>query len=273
MSDLINNIQNNALAIFSGGAPRGIVKTIQAASTQTGVNFAYLLQQAAAESSFNPTAKAKTSSASGLYQFIESTWLSMVEKYGNKHGLKTDGKTRAEILDLRNDPRAASLMAAEFASENEKFLQTHWDGEVGSTELYFAHFLGAGQAAAFLNARDENPFQEAALLFPKAAKANRSIFYDQTTGRPKSLAEVYDYFDAKFSIADDTSQMDKPASPDLNYAKLNGDSRGLPSYNPASSYQNMVINPIEIMLMTQMDLPISRKSTEFTLFSAHSFLK
>ena len=125
MANLTNTIQNNALDALSRMAPRAVSGAIKQACSETGVDFAYLMQQAKAESSFNPTAKAKTSSASGLFQFIESTWMNMVEKYGPKHGLDTNGKTRGEILALRNDPRAASLMAAEFASENEKFLKTH----------------------------------------------------------------------------------------------------------------------------------------------------
>lgn len=200
MTNLVNNIQNNALAALTNRAPSGVVNAIKQASTKTGVNFAYLVQQASAESSFDADAKARTSSASGLYQFIERTWLDMVERHGDKHGIDTSGKTRGEILELRNDPKAASLMAAEFASENEKFLDAHYGGEIGATELYFAHFLGAGGASSFLNARQEDPMQKGAILFPSAAKANRNVFYDQSSGRAKSLDEIYAYFDKKFSI-------------------------------------------------------------------------
>ena len=124
----------------------------------------------------------------------------MVERYGEKHGIDTEGKSKQEILDLRKDPEIASKMAAEFASENEKFLNNHWGGEVGSTELYFAHFLGAPNAAAFLNARDDNGMKTAAVLFPAAAKANPNVFYDTKTGRAKSLDEVYAFFDKKFQV-------------------------------------------------------------------------
>src|SRR5690348_634166 len=87
MDNLANTIQNKALASYAARAPEQVLKSIKTASTRTGVNFAYLLQQASTESSFNPKAKAKTSSASGLYQFIESTWLSMVKKHGDKYGM------------------------------------------------------------------------------------------------------------------------------------------------------------------------------------------
>jgi hypothetical protein len=287
MTNLINDIQNNALAALAQRAPTHIMHDIKKASMKTGVNFAYLVQQAEAESSFNPAAKAKTSSASGLYQFIEKTWLNMIEKHGAKHGIVTDGKTRGELLDLRNDPRAASLMAAEFANENKNFLQTHTKGEVGSTELYFAHFLGAGQAAAFLNARQDNPLQKAAYLFPAAAKANRNVFYDTTTGRPKTLDEVYAYFDKKFEIEGDLTPQDTPtqiaaakpqpngslytpAPVDTDYLKFMETGRQMQRASLGAiggGYQTLFSNPLEIMLLTQMDLPDSTKNDNTQLFS------
>ncbi len=294
MANLENVMQNNVLASLTGGASRGVVNAIKQASTRTGVNFAYLVKQAAAESSFNPDIKAKTSSATGLYQFIESTWLNMVEKHGDKHGIATAGKSRDEILELRKDPKAASFMAAEFASENEKFLKSHTNGEIGSTELYFAHFLGAPKAASFLNGLKENPLQEAALLFPKAAGANRNVFYDSASGRPKTLQEVYNYFDKKFDTENTTTnsapsivtaQKQKPestASPleSLNHVKSN--MRGShhmaleilgrpPRSNFSTDYnrvpfQRMLANPVELMLLTQLDVPLSGKNSKNPLF-------
>src|SRR5690242_786525 len=52
-----------------------VLASIQQASANTGMDFSYLMAQASRESSFDPTAKASTSSASGLYQFVEQTWL------------------------------------------------------------------------------------------------------------------------------------------------------------------------------------------------------
>ncbi len=282
MSELINSMHNNALAAFSHKAAPVVMSAIKSASAKTGVNFAYMVQQARAESSFDPSAKAKTSSASGLYQFIERTWLDMVERYGDKHGISTDGKSREQILEMRNNPKTASLMAAEFAGENQRFLETHWKGaksgkDIGSTELYFAHFMGAGGAAAFLNARDENPGQQAALIFPKAAAANRNVFYDTKTGRPKTMDEIYNFFDKKFEIkGTDMPQMAiaqaassktltqfsiRPISSIfvqnqiLTTQQRNISSTFGPSYNSSfSSYQNMLNNPVELMLLTQLDV-------------------
>lgn len=282
MANIENVMQNNVLASFTRGASNGVVNAIKQASARTGVNFAYLVRQAAAESSFNPDIKAKTSSATGLYQFIESTWLNMVEKYGAKHGIATKNKSRAEILELRKDPKAASLMAAEFASENEKFLRTHTNGKIGPTELYFAHFLGAPKAASFLNARNENPLQEAAILFPKAAKANRNVFYDSATGRAKTLQEVYNFFDKKFDggTTNTTTPATRKAPPGpagINYVRSNiMTSRDLTlqtiNRSAASSdysrvsFQRMIANPVELMLLTQLEIPTLGQNDKSSLF-------
>ncbi len=278
MDNLGNTLQNNALEAMSARAPRGVMSAIQKASAKTGVDFAYMVQQAAAESSFNPSVKAKSSSATGLYQFIDSTWMSMIEQHGEKYGVDTEGKSRRELLDLRKDAEISSYMAAEFASDNERFLNKHWGGDVGATELYFAHFLGAGQAASFLQARDENPLQEAGLLFPKAAAANRNVFYDTKTGRPKTLDEVYAFFDKKFDIKDsgpaalpDIQVAERKAEPVKNAyrpaaikssvftaARETNEYGSLfqRSYAPAP-YQALIGNPIDIMMLAQLDLPLN----------------
>ncbi len=201
-------MNNNALQAFQ--VPKDVYNAIKNAAAKTGVNFTYLMEKAAVESSFNPNAKAKTSSATGLFQFIESTWLRMVKDHGDKYGLSKyadkisdDGKVasrkdRNEILALRKDPEVASLMAAEFAAGNYDYLKAHVGGDIGSTELYMAHFLGAGGASGFLSAMKKSPNMTAADIFPKEARANRNVFYDAKSGAPRSLREVYAFFDKKF---------------------------------------------------------------------------
>lgn len=219
-----NTFINNALAHLTKNAAPKVVSAIRDASTRTGVDFSYLMEQAAAESSFNADAKATTSSARGLYQFIESTWMRMVKNYGAKHGLEkfaaqiddhgkvSDEAVKKQILDLRFDPQAASNMAAEFAAENKDFLQKHLgkDFEIGATDLYLAHFLGASGATGFLQAMATNPLQTAAHVMPKAAKANHNVFFDKDTGEARSLAGVYEFFEKKFahSEAADTALTD-----------------------------------------------------------------
>jgi len=205
-------IENNTLASLLKTAPQNVTRAIQQASVKTGVDFAYLVQQAKAESAFNPDAKAKTSSATGLFQFIEKTWLGMVRDHGHKYGLNelaekidsngrvSDKAARQQILNLRKDPEKASLFAAEFANENKRYLESKVGGDIGATELYFAHFLGAGGAAGFLKAMKKDPYSVGAVLFPKESAANKNVFFDSQTGKPRTLKEIYDFFDKKFAI-------------------------------------------------------------------------
>jgi hypothetical protein len=182
------------------------------ASARTGVAFDYMFNQARIESALKPDAKAKTSSAEGLYQFTCQTWLATVKSHGASHGLGwaadavsqdasgryrvADLGLRASILDLRNNPEAASAMAAEFADDNEDYLGARLGRAIEPVDLYLAHFLGAGGAAKFLSAHVSQPDQAAAPLFPQAASANRSIFF-AAGGRMRSLGEIREAFAQK----------------------------------------------------------------------------
>ena len=193
-------------AVFRGATPE-VTAAIKKASADSGVSFSYLMTKAATESGFRTDAKASTSSATGLYQFIEKTWLNMVREHGDKVGLgrysdaleggRVDGKLRKEILELRNDPGTAAHMAAQYASDNKEHLEKTVGCKVGDTELYLAHFLGPGGAQKFLNAYRADPNRAAASVCPDAAGSNRSIFYDRS-GSARTLREVYNRFAAKF---------------------------------------------------------------------------
>ena len=63
-----------------------VTGAIQQASGTTGASFEYLLATAKMESNFNPSAGASTSSARGLYQFIDQTWLGTVKEAGAQLG-------------------------------------------------------------------------------------------------------------------------------------------------------------------------------------------
>jgi hypothetical protein len=189
-----------------------VLSGLKSASDTTGVDFSYLVAQASMESSLKPTARSTTSSATGLFQFIDQTWLSTFREHAAKYGqgdlaaqievnaqgrcVVRDAATRQRILDLRKDPTLASALGAELARDNGDAIESALGREAGPTELYLAHFLGAGGATEFLSALGSNPRQSAANLFPEAAAANRSIFYDGN-GRARSLTEVYDGFAAR----------------------------------------------------------------------------
>ena len=108
----------------------------------------------------------------------------------------SDPAMRRAILGLRNDPQAASLMAAEHASDNKDALQATLGRDATGTDLYMAHFLGLGGAKSFLTNMAANPERSAASLFPAAARANRNVFFS-AGGQPRSLGEVYSRFAAR----------------------------------------------------------------------------
>ncbi|HLL27763.1 MAG TPA: transglycosylase SLT domain-containing protein [Xanthobacteraceae bacterium] len=198
------------------GAGDRINSAIQAASRTTGTSFDFLMRTAARESAFDPTAKASTSSARGLFQFIDTTWLAMMKEEGPRYGLaqyaafvdKTtsggytvrDPAKRAEILKLRDDPSISALLAGALASRNADYLTTNMGRQPTSGELYIAHFLGASGARKLISLAENQPFASAANVFPDAARANRPIFY-KPDGSARSAADVYAGLVAKHDYA------------------------------------------------------------------------
>jgi len=184
---------------------------IAQAAARTGVDFDYLVSQARIESSLNPDAKARTSSAAGLFQFTRQTWLQVVKDHGSDHGLAwaADAITRtgkglsvsnpamqAAIERLRYDPALSSAMAAEFAADNRDQLEAGLGRSAEPVDLYLAHFLGSAGALTFLKASADDPNAAAAPLLPAAAAANHAIFYD-ASGAARSLGEIRSNFTAK----------------------------------------------------------------------------
>ncbi len=194
----INNLALNKSQIAA--------KHIKFASEQTGADFDYLLQTAKRESAFNPDAKAKTSSATGLFQFVRQTWYETMHDFGPIHGYENFSKhiqrddngrynvpnqaAKTAILELRKDPKAASLMAAEFSNQNMKYLSHKIGRDPKASELYMAHFMGRGAAAKLINLEAKAPNANAAEIFPQHAASNKPIFYSK--GQARSIRQVYD---------------------------------------------------------------------------------
>ncbi|MEQ1498602.1 MAG: transglycosylase SLT domain-containing protein [Novosphingobium sp.] len=178
------------------------------AAQATGVDFAYLLGEARLESSLDPNARAGTSSAAGLFQFTQGTWLATLDQHGAQYGYgwANDPAKRGQALELRFDPQASALMAAELANDNRDHLHGVLGRDPDPSELYLAHFLGADGAGKFLSALAANPGQSAAALFPKAAAANRAIFF-AGNGQPRTLAAVMDLIRTKMTHAMDGAAM------------------------------------------------------------------
>jgi hypothetical protein len=189
----------------------GVRAAIANASQRTGVDFNYLLGQAQIESGLRAGARAATSSATGLFQFVDQSWLAVLAQHGEKHGLGwaagairqgaggryyvADPALRSTIMNLRKDPASASLMAAAHASDNAQALEQCLGREANGTDLYICHFLGQAGGKSFLSALSRDGGLSAAAMFPAAARANRSVFYGANGAR--SLAEVYQRFSDK----------------------------------------------------------------------------
>jgi Transglycosylase SLT domain len=195
--------------------PQGVREALQRAAASTGVDFSMLAETARRESGFNAGAKAPTSSATGLFQFIESTWLEMVRKYGDQHGLGAfasristangrprvdDAATRKAILDLRYDPELSARMAGELARENAATLQARLGRAPNAGELYAAHVMGPGGAVRLIEAAAQGA-PSAAAIFPREAAANRGLFY--ANGAPRSAQGLLDrlQLDADASVS------------------------------------------------------------------------
>jgi hypothetical protein len=194
-----------------------VAGAIKQAASASGTSFRYLLTTAKMESDFNPTAGASTSSAHGLFQFIDQTWLATFKEagpqlgygsYADKISKSSDGTysvadpiARKSIMKLRDDPAVASGMAAALTQSNSFRLTGMIGRRPTDGELYMAHFMGVGGAARLIGNAEDNPQASAARLFPNAAAANRSIFYDRITGRARSVSEVYAVLQQRYASA------------------------------------------------------------------------
>jgi hypothetical protein len=186
--------------------PPDVLQSIRSASTATGVDFKFLVAQASLESGFQADAKAKRSSAAGLFQFTSQTWLNMVRDHGAKYGqadlasqiatqangrlVVADKATEKQILDLRKDVTLSAQMAAELAKSNSVELQKALGRKPSAADLHLSMLLGATGAVRFLKAHESDATTVAAELVPAAARQNPAIFYD-SGHTPKTVAAVY----------------------------------------------------------------------------------
>lgn len=204
---------SNLLPAVARGIDPEILHSIRRASAATSTDFGLLMAQAAQESGFRADAKSSTSSAAGLFQFIDSTWLGLVKRFGAKYGVGelaqhialdgggrpsvSDAALRTKILDLRSDPALSAALAGEYMNLNRATVEQALGHKLQRADLYMAHFLGAKGATAFLKTLASRGSTPAADLLPEAAAANPSVFYDAQSGRPRTVAEIYQSFSSK----------------------------------------------------------------------------
>jgi hypothetical protein len=203
-------------ATGSSGPLSAVARALRNAAQSTGASFDYLLTTAKVESGLDPNQSTRGSSATGLFQFIEQTWLSVVKQAGNALGLGkyadsiqqtpagryvvNDPAVRQQIMQLRKDPAANAMMAGAFTQQNAGMLAGRIGRQPSEGELYMAHFFGPGGASKLIQKAGQDPTANAANLFPGAARANRSIFYDKQ-GHARSVAGVYGELTRRYQMA------------------------------------------------------------------------
>jgi len=159
-----------------GNAP-ALAPTINAAAKIVGVDPSLMMRIAAIESGFRAGVVAKGTNATGLFQFLPSTWKEYTSRFSKKFGIMPGTPA--------TDPRANALLGAAFLRENADYISKTKD-KITDTDLYMAHFLGKGGAAKFFKA---NPSISGPAFMPKEARANPDIFYNK--GTPRTLSEIY----------------------------------------------------------------------------------
>ena len=197
-----------------GSSP--VTGAIRKAAQATGTSFQYLLATAKVESDLNPNLTMRTSSATGLFQFIDQTWLATLKQAGPAfgYGHYADGISRtpsgryvvenpdlrAEIMQLRKDPSANALMGGVFTQQNTAALAARLGRTPSESELYIAHFFGPSGAAKAISLAQSNPNANAAEIFPAAARANAPIFYDKQ-GNARSIVGVCTELARRYQVA------------------------------------------------------------------------
>ncbi|HEU5019434.1 MAG TPA: transglycosylase SLT domain-containing protein [Pseudolabrys sp.] len=205
-----------SVASVLSNAANQITGAISQAARSTGISFEYLLTTARIESKLNPAAQASTSSASGLYQFIDQTWLGTLKHAGPTLGyapyanaivqgadgryMVPDPAMRDAIMRLRDDPKVSAMMAGAFARSNAAQLASTIGRAPSEGELYIAHFLGSDGAAKLITAAARQPQTNAVQMFPQAAAANRGIFLDKF-GRARTAGALYAELTGRYAMA------------------------------------------------------------------------
>jgi hypothetical protein len=187
-----------------------IRNALVSAARTSGVEPHLLFAMAWKESRFNPDARNRRSTALGLMQFTEATWLEVVRDHGQQHGLErflaaletdhrtgvirvTEPRLRSELLHLRRNPDLSARLAAERLRRNRSTLATSAGRPATAADLYMVHLLGPAGARRLLVARERTPRAPAARFATEdAVRANRNLFYRgaEAIGLAQFYAEV-----------------------------------------------------------------------------------
>lgn len=183
--------------------PLSVAQAILNAAKVTGADPVVMMAIADKESSFDVDVKAKTSSGTGLFQFLDQTWLEAVKQYGSKHGMEEDAKAvkverggrlyvddpahLERILEKRKDPAIAALMACERTLAATAKVKERVGADLSRGEVYMTHLLGTSGAGRLIETVATQPNKSSASVFPRAAASNKALFYK---GRAKPLTTL-----------------------------------------------------------------------------------
>lgn len=197
ISNILNLFKKTPLEVLEPVGTKGSVPLLKAdifailaqVGKAKGVDPSLLIAIANIESSLNPLAKATTSSATGLFQFIESTWVNLVKIYGKENGFKD------VTIEDRKDPKICATFMCELILENKRYLEGKGLKDLSKTDLYLAHFLGPKKAMQFIAQKRSNGKIKGITMFPQEAKANEGVFLKGV--EPRTLDSIYDLFTDK----------------------------------------------------------------------------
>lgn len=140
-----------------------------------------------------------TSSAEGVGQFTEGTWLRVMrdKSITTRMGIDVSQMSDAQLLKMRKDPDVSVMAMAALGEQNKSILERTLGRSVSDPEIYMAHFLGSGGATSLLTALQNKPGASAADLLPKAAAANKPVFYRD--GKALTVQQVYNNIVRQFT--------------------------------------------------------------------------
>ena len=168
-----------------------INKILQNTAKNEGVDYPTLYALAGAESSFSSGAKAGNSTATGLLQFTTGTWDYLTKKVYPELGYS---------LSDRLDPEKSAIVASRYIKHISAILEKAFDRKPSTGEVYLGYFMGPSGAVAILKALQSDPNTLGHKVFPKAAKANPTLFFEKgDTSKPLTLLQTFSLLDNKVS--------------------------------------------------------------------------
>jgi hypothetical protein len=118
--------------------------------TETAAVHAVVERIIAVESDGDPNTKNSRSSATGLGQFLNDTWLELIREYRPD---LTRGRSESETLELRRDTKLAREITTRLLERNATMLRQR-GLPISAGAVYLAYFAGAAGAVAILSASD-----------------------------------------------------------------------------------------------------------------------